>query len=122
MKDAIIALSQEQLAQLSIDLQVQLEHGTATRPVLWLLKGARDRAAQAMRDLIDIKATDAVGIVLLQNTVQQYSDMVEDCRQLLARGKEADREIDENVRTEIADVLDIDEARELGLTKTPEDM
>lgn len=122
MKDQLIELAKNRIVEVSIDLQVQLEKGTATRPVMWLLDRTRERAAQAMRDLVSIKATDAVGIILLQNTIQQYHDMVEDCRALLARGKEADRELDESTRIEIADALDLDEAREMGLAQTPEDL
>ena len=45
MKDFLAALSDDHLVNLSIDLMVQLERGTGTRPVLWLLCRARKRAA-----------------------------------------------------------------------------
>lgn len=110
------------VAELAIDLQVQLEKGTGTRPVLWLLTQARAKAAEAMFSLATIDPTQTAQIITLQTQIQLYGELVEDCRDLLTRGKESDRQINESTRIEIADALSIDEARELGLQQTPEDV
>jgi hypothetical protein len=132
MKDAISSLAitmvpnleygEKQIADLAIDMQVQLEKGTGTRPVLWLLVRARRRAADAIFTLTTIDPTQTAAIITLQSQIQLYAELMEDCREMLTRGREADRKIDEEDRIEIADVLSIDEARELGLQQTPEDI
>lgn len=128
MKDAISILAEfslfrdEALAELAIDLHVQLEQGTATRPVLWMLVRARERAAEALQGLSEVDATKTAQIIVLQGQVQFYREMVEDCRALMSRGKEADSLIDENERAEIADILEVEDARAMGLKPTPEDM
>lgn len=121
MKDALTELGLNGVIDLAIDVHVQLEKGTGTRPILWLLASARERAAQAMRNLVEIDPTDTAKIIILQGQAAAYSDLIDDCRALLNRGKEADRQLDEAARIEIADVLSIDEARDLGLQQTPED-
>lgn len=122
MKDFIEDLGLNEMAEIGIDLQVQLEDGTGTRPVLWLLCKARRRAASALADLAKVKPTDTVGIITLQSLVQSYDELMLDCREMLTRGKDADRQLQESERIEIADALDIDEAQELGVAQTPEDI
>lgn len=121
MKDFIASLANEDLVNLSADLQVQLEKGTATRPVLWLLCRSRARAVSALRMLADVNVTKAADIITLQAQVHSYGEMMEDCQALLNRGRDADLQLAEDERMNIADALDPEEARALGLDKTPED-
>jgi hypothetical protein len=103
------------------DLQVQLERGTGTRPVLWLLAEARKKAANAIALLVKVDCNDAEAIRTLQNEVVMFDDLVEACRKMLNRGHEADREIDESDREAIAEFLTTTEAREMGLSPANED-
>lgn len=121
MKDFIEQLNLERLSELSIDLQVQLEKGTATRPVLWLLCKAKRRAAEAAAALYRCDPTGTADIIILQSKVELYDMLMQDCQELLTRGAEADRQIDENERFDMVDLLDPDEAQALGLKQTPED-
>lgn len=121
MKDFIASLSNEELVTLSVDLQVQLEKGTGTRPVLWLLARTRERAASALALLADVNVTKPTDILTLQHQVHSYRELMEDCRALLTRGRDADRQLAESERINIADALDPEEARALGLEATPED-
>jgi len=121
MSDPIEAIARQQLIDMSIDLQVQLERGTGTRPMLWLLARARTRAIVAVFSIVKIDPSKADEIRMLQNEVNLYSDLIDDCRALLARGNEEDRELDEQDRMEIADLLTPEDAQRAGLKQTPED-
>jgi hypothetical protein len=117
--DAISAAARAVLVDNYLDLKVQLERGTGTRPMLWLLARSRNQAVIALRKLIEIDATETEAIRAFQQEVRLYGDMIESARDMLARGREADHEIDEEERSTIADlVMDDDEARELGITQT----
>ena len=122
MKDFLEQLSASHLADLAIDFQVQLEKKTSIRPVLWLLARAKRRAATAMADLVRVDVTKTSQILILQNEVLLYEQLMQDCEALLALGHEADHEIDEMDRLDIIDALSPEEARQAGLVQTPEDM
>ncbi len=121
MKDPIEDIANERLVEMAIDIQVQLEKGSGTRPVLWMLLRARARAATALFGLAKVDPAKIEDIRHLQNEVNLYADMIEDCQALVLRGSEADREIHEQDRLEIADLLTPEDAREAGLDQTPED-
>lgn len=121
MKDALSALSERVLIEDYLDITVQLERGTGTRPVLWLLKDARDTAAVAMRKLIEIDAIETDAIRSLQQDIRLFGDMMESCARMMIRGKAADREIDEAERADFAETLTPEAARELGIEPPPED-
>lgn len=116
--DAISATARAVLIEMQIDLKVQLERGTGTRPMLYLLAGARNRAVTAISKLIEIDATEADAIRSLQAEVRLYGDMMELSKEMLSRGREADREIHEEDRDAIADYLTTQEAREAGIDQT----
>lgn len=104
-----------------IDLQVQLEKGTGTRPVLWLLNDARKKAVAAFHALVRIDCNDAEGVRTLQNEVIMFDELIASCQQMVNRGREADRAIDEADREQLAAFLKTTEAREMGLTPATED-
>jgi hypothetical protein len=116
--DAISAAARDALVHMSIDLKVQLEKGTGTRPMLYLLAGARNRAVEAISKIIEIDATETQAIRSLQAEVRIYSDMMELAKEMLSRGKEADREISEEDRVAVAGFLNTQEAREAGFDQT----
>jgi hypothetical protein len=114
--DPIEKLADEQLRFLSADLQVQLERGTGTRPVLWLLANARKKAAKAFVMFMDADPGDVKLIQRLQAEVKLYDDMILSCRALFARGKEADRNIRESDREALEEIASemTDEERRLN--------
>lgn len=105
MKDPIEALAEEQMYELAADVQVQLEKGTATRPVLWLLAQQRVKASKAVVKLVEVDATETEAIRTLQNEIRLYGDLVTACQSLMARGREADTMIAERDRSEIAEIV-----------------
>lgn len=121
MPSPIDHIADSQLILSYLDLQVQLEKGTGTRPVLWLLAEARKKAVAAFHALVKIDPNDAEGIRTLQNEVIMFDELVASCHQMLVRGREADRAIDEADREALAMFLTTTEARELGLTPATED-
>ena len=116
--DAISAAARAVLIEMQIDLKVQLEKNTGVRPMLYLLAGARNRAVTAIGKMIDIDATEVEAIRALQAEVRVYSDMMELAKEMLNRGREADREIHEEDREAIAAYLTTQEAREAGIDRT----
>lgn len=119
MSDPVIGIAHDRLmAIMGIDLKVQLERGTGTRPMLWLLAKAKEKAADSMALLIKVDPTDAEAIRTLQNDVVMFEDFVTWCKELLARGREADHALAEADRAEIADYMTTEEAREMGIQHT----
>jgi len=111
--DPITRIADAHFIELAADLQVQLEKGTGTRPVLWLLAEARKNAVSATFDLTKIDPTKVEDIRHLQNEISLYDDMIVACRNLLTRGKDADRAIHERDREELQAVIMGDDDREL---------
>lgn len=105
MNDPTMALANEALFTLAADLQVQLEKGTGTRPVLWLLAQQRTKACDAMVKLVEVDATETEAIRTLQNEIRLYSDLVTACQELIIRGREADAMIAETDRSELANII-----------------
>ena len=103
--DPLAGLGNEALFEIAADVQVQLERGTALRPVLWLLVQQRQKAAEAMAKMVQVDVSELDAMRALQNEIQLYRDLVEGCRALLVRGREADREIAEKDRTEMAEII-----------------
>lgn len=117
--DAISAAARDVMITDYLDLKVQLEKGTGTRPMLWLLADARNKAVIAIRKMIEVEITvDQIDVLrALQADVRLYGDMMESAERMLARGKEADRELHEQDREAISDMLTPEEAREAGVNQ-----
>jgi hypothetical protein len=116
--DPIERIAEERLYELSVDLQVQLEKGTGTRPILWMLVQARKKAAAATTQLVLADAEKPADIRKCQAAILLYDDLIDLCRALLKRGKEADYRIHESDREELADLtrdLSPEEQRMTGL-------
>jgi len=106
--DPIEKLGNEQLRLLAADLMVQLENGTALRPVLWMLVQARKRAAKAVAMFIDLDIGDTVDVPTLRKLQAEiciYDDMVRSCRELLAIGREAELRVGEDDRLAIDEIV-----------------
>lgn len=96
--DPIEKLADEQLLLLAADVQVQLERGTAERPVLYMLAEARKRAATAILLFMDVDAEKPADIRKLQSELKLYDDMIASVRMMRERGRDADARIHENDR------------------------
>lgn len=105
MTDPIEKLADEQLLLLAADVQVQLERGTAMRPVLYMLAEARKRAANALLLFMDVDAEKPADIRKLQAELKLYDDMVGSTRMMLQMGREAQTRIDENDRIAIEEIM-----------------
>ncbi len=119
--DAIDAAARAFLIDSYLDLKVQLEKGTGTRPMLYLLADARNKAVIAIRKMVEIDVSETASLMALQQEIRLYGDMMDAAGRMLSRGAEADHEIHERDRAEIADFLTTDEARESGLSPATED-
>jgi hypothetical protein len=87
---------------------VQLEKGTALRPVLWMLVQARKRAAKAVAMFVDLDIGDTVDVPTLRKLQAEiciYDDMVRSCRELLAMGREAELRVGEDDRLAIDEIV-----------------
>jgi len=116
--DAISAAARAFLIESYIDLKVQLEKGTGTRPMLYLLADARNKAVIAIRKMVEIDVSEKAALMALQQEIRLYGDMMDSARQMLSRGREADREIAEEDRIELSEILTPEEAREAGIQQT----
>lgn len=101
----------QRLVVASAALEVQFDKDATRRPVLFLLKKARESAVEAMDALVFCDPTDAVMVRQLQNEIRRYDDLVAWCREIISEGKEADRLLTEIEREEFASaVLDPENA------------
>lgn len=103
--DSLETLSDEQLRLLAADVQVQLEKGTGTRPVVFLLAQQRLRAVKAIMGLVNASPTDADAIRGYQQEAALYYDLIEHCREMLVRGREADSRINEEERASLDEAI-----------------
>ncbi len=114
MKDPVEALADMRLLELSADLQVQLERGTGTRPMLWMLHKARKQAAAAIVQFSIIDPTDVAAVRLCQNEIARFDDLVRWCRDLFAAGREVEEKLNEQDRNDIAELFTDEEAHMHG--------
>jgi hypothetical protein len=113
MHDPIERIADEHLIKLAADLQVQLEKGTAMRPVLYLLAEQRKKARAAVVQMTLLEPTDAAGIAVCLRSIHLYDDMISACQALMKRRKDAEHRIHERDREEIEDVILGDDDRAL---------
>lgn len=92
---------------LGMDVELQLERTKKAgfQPVLHMLRNARERAIAAMTKLTLCDPTDAVTIRALQAEIVLFDDMVESCREAVAKGREAERAVTEEERAEINELI-----------------
>lgn len=105
MPDAIEWLALNRAAEIAIDLQVQLEKHTATRPMLKVLHLAKKEAAGGMAALVFADPKDALEIARLQLVVQRFDDLVRWCQSIIEQGKFAEAVISEEDREDIAEIV-----------------
>lgn len=111
MSEAVRRIARARLIEASADLELQLEKGAGTKPVLILLAKARADAVTAINALVGIDPKDADRIRELQNIVCRYESLVHFTQEIIIEGKAADREIVEEERDEIATLMSTPEGR-----------
>lgn len=121
MIDPIEKLADEQLFELALDVRVQLEKGTGTRPVLWLLAQQRTKAREAISKMVEVDATETDAIRNFQQEIRLYGDLIAACRDLIARGREADALIAEADRSDIAEIMSPEERQLHGFQTQGDD-
>lgn len=95
----------------SAALEVQFDKDASRRPVLLLLKKAREAAVEAFDALVFCDHADAATVRQLQSEIRRYGELVAWCREIIIEGKEADQRLEEIERQELASaVLDLDNA------------
>ena len=105
--DPFEALGNDVLLELAYDLQVQLERGTAKgmRPVLYLLVEQRKKAAEAISKMIEVDVAEVDAMRSLQAEVRLYGDLIASCRRLFNKGRDAEQQIIESDRAEMAEIV-----------------
>lgn len=124
MRNPIEDLGNEQLYLLATDVRVQLEKGTANRPVLFLLSMARAKASVALAKMVEVDASEVEAMRALQQDVRLYGDMIEACQALVAAGREADGLINESDRGELEEIvrdMSPEEKRLIGIQQQGDD-
>lgn len=105
--DPFEGIGNEALFEIGADLQVQLEKGThkGMRPVLYLLVEQRKKAAKALVEMIEVDASEIAAMRQLQAEVRLYGDLVETCRALFDKSRDAIQQINEQDRAEMAAII-----------------
>ncbi len=86
----------------SASLEHQFDKDAYRRPVLFLLKKAREAALTAYDALIFCDPKDEPIVRQLQHEIRRYDDLVAWCREIISEGKEAERILTEDDRMEFA--------------------
>lgn len=108
-------MAMQRLVQASASLEVQFDQDATRRPVLFLLKKAREAALAAFDALVySVDPMDGATVRQLQHEIRRYDDLVAWCREIISEGKEADRMLSEIEREEHARaVLDPNNAEDV---------
>lgn len=114
-------MAMQRLMEASASLEVQFDKDASRRPVLFLLKKAREQAVEAFDLLVHCDPKDEPTVRQLQNEVRRYDDLVAWCREIIVEGREMDRLIQEAERAEFAravlDPENAEDVRAAGVTQ-----
>jgi hypothetical protein len=108
VSDPLVLLAKQRIIKASADLEVQLGEKTGGGPAIEILRRLRDRAAESLAGLAVVNLFTADGrceAVVLQNEVKRYDEWIGWIRGIIAEGVAADREMHEEEREELLDVL-----------------
>lgn len=122
MSDPVTLVAKQRIVRLSADIEVQLLNKSSV--LVQVLMKARDEAADATVALVNVRYDQSDEIRNLQNTILRFDSLVRWLKDIVAKGFEYDREINDDEREELADMLafvpdgggalDADEALEAG--------
>ena len=103
--DPVLGLTQQRLAEMSMEIEAQLSATQGAAPILLMLGLAREEAALALAELAGADAEDAKAIRALQNVISRYADMIRWLRDISTSGQEAYRELGDKERNELIEML-----------------
>jgi hypothetical protein len=103
--DPVFGLTQQRLAEMSMEIEAQLKATQGAGPIMLMLGLAREEAALALADLASTDAEDAKAIRALQNVICRYADMIRWLRDIGTSGQEAYRELNDKERNELIEML-----------------
>ena len=89
--------------------------------ILTLAYRAQQMPGETIEKMVEIDVSEVDTMRSLQAEVRLYGDMMTAAKELVSRGREADWEVNEEDREEIAAFLTEAEARELGINHATED-
>jgi len=106
----------QRLMEASASLEHQFDRDAYRRPVLFLLKKAREQAVEAFDALVyKVDPADGAMVRQLQHEIRRYDDLVDWCREIISEGKEAERFLKEADIAEFARaVVDPDNADDVN--------
>lgn len=117
MSDPLLRLARERAMGRRIansaDMEIQFSSVPGARPIVTMLRRARDEAAEAMVALAVADAEEPKLIRQLQNCVLLFDNLVRLARDVINDGKQADEDMTEAERDELLDyLLATDEGRQ----------
>jgi hypothetical protein len=96
-------MAMQRMMEASASLEHQFSQDAYRRPVLFLLKKAREAAVRAYDALVySCDPADTAMVRQLQHEIRRYDDLVDWCREIINEGKEAERLLNEIDRVEFA--------------------
>jgi hypothetical protein len=92
----------QRLQALSVEVEIQLQARTGAAPLAHHLKRSRERMLEALYALADVDATETETIRKLQMDVRMHDRLLEDLREIVAKGFEAGDYLDHEAAADIA--------------------
>lgn len=107
--------------RLSAEVEVEITSKAKSEPLLVVLHSAKELAVAALEGLITVDPEKPAEIRKLQNAVQRFLDMTGWLNQMLMDGLDAQHELTELQRQEVASfVISDEDAAQLGISNKGE--
>jgi hypothetical protein len=103
--DPITDLARQRCIEDSLEIENQLLAKTGARPIISMLAHAREEASNAFRRLVEADPEDSKTIRTLQFEVRRFDDLVRWLRDIVSTGVQFSREISDDERDYIQDLL-----------------
>lgn len=122
--DAIKRMANEALVVDSVDLEIQLRKDfQGAKPLIWVVKAAKDAAAEAIVKMISVDPTKADEIRSLQNEIEIFRRIVRLVARIAIKGSEAEQLLNHEDHDDIVDMISQEIGALPGMTvdREPED-
>lgn len=121
MIDPLLHLAKQKTIALSAQIEAELA-SKGVGPTIQIIRVLQGRAAESLVALVVVDPEDPKAIRALQNEVKRYDEFVTELRGIIQDGIAYDRQITEDERQQLIDVLTTtpegqQEAIELGLVE-----
>jgi hypothetical protein len=100
------------LLRLSVDIELQLQQRSGGAPLAHHLKRSRERALDAVYALASVEPTDAEAIRRLQMQFKMHEALLDDMKEIVAKGREAEDYLDSEEAEDIAQAIGLDMTEE----------